>query len=103
MTFDNTVSSQPGRYANWETVNVSNGSQLNLAGTLVLGDNVSNTGVLNIDSTSTLLSTSGSVAPFSAGSLASLENAGILDVSDAGRSLTGTLTVTGNYTGQNGR
>ncbi len=103
MTFDNTVSSQPGRYANWETINVSNGSQLNLAGKLVLGDNVSNTGVLNIDSTSTLISTSGSILPFSAGSLASLENAGTLDVSDAGRSLTGTLTVTGNYTGQNGR
>ncbi|PHN75987.1 autotransporter family protein [Pseudomonas syringae] len=103
LTFDNTVSSQPGLYANWETINVSNGSQLNLAGKLVLGDNVSNTGVLNIDSTSTLISTSGSTLPFSAGSLASLENAGTLDVSDAGRSLTGTLTVTGNYTGQNGR
>ncbi len=103
LTFDNTASSQPGRYANWETVNVSNGSQLNLAGTLVLGDNVSDTGVLNIDSTSTLLSTSGSILPFSAGSLASLENAGTLDLSDAGRSLTGTLTVAGNYTGQNGR
>ncbi|MCF5166969.1 autotransporter outer membrane beta-barrel domain-containing protein [Pseudomonas congelans] len=103
LTFDNTASSQPGRYANWETVNVSNGSQLNLAGTLVLGDNVSDTGVLNIDSTSKLLSTSGSIVPFSAGSLASLENAGTLDLSDAGRSLTGTLTVAGNYTGQNGR
>jgi outer membrane autotransporter protein len=103
LTFDNTASSHPGRYANWETVNVSNGSQLNLAGTLVLGDNVSDTGVLNIDSTSTLLSTSGSILPFSAGSLASLENAGTLDLSDAGRSLTGTLTVAGNYTGQNGR
>ncbi|MDP5165894.1 autotransporter family protein [Pseudomonas syringae] len=103
LTFDNTVSSQPGRYANWETVNVSNGSQLNLAGTLVLGDSVSDTGVLNIDSASALTSTSGSIAPFSAGSLVSLENAGTLDVSDAGRSLTGTLTVTGNYNGQNGR
>ncbi|RMS27122.1 Autotransporter [Pseudomonas syringae pv. aceris] len=103
LTFDNTVSSQPGRYANWETINVSNGSQLDLASALVLGDNVSNTGVLNIDSTSTLISTSGSILPFSAGSLALLENAGTLDVSDAGRSLTGTLTVTGNYTGQNGR
>ncbi|MDA7014383.1 autotransporter outer membrane beta-barrel domain-containing protein [Pseudomonas cerasi] len=103
LTFDNTVSSQPGRYANWETINVSNSSQLNLAGKLVLGDNVSNTGVLNIDSTSTLISTSGSILPFSAGFLALLENAGTLDVSDAGRSLTGTLTVTGNYTGQNGR
>ncbi|KPW53991.1 Outer membrane autotransporter barrel [Pseudomonas syringae pv. broussonetiae] len=102
LTFDNAVSSQPGRYANWETVNLSNGSQLNLAGKLVLGDGVSNTGVLNIDSTSTLISTSGSIAPFRAASLASLENAGTLDVSDAGRALTGTLTVNGNYTGQNG-
>lgn len=103
LTFDNAVSSQPGRYANWETVNVSNGSQLNLAGKLVLGDGVSNTGVLSIDSTSTLISTSGSIAPLRAASLASLENAGTLDVSDAGRALTGTLTVNGNYTGQNGR
>ncbi|WP_116893540.1 autotransporter outer membrane beta-barrel domain-containing protein [Pseudomonas syringae] len=103
LTVDDTVSSQPGRYANWETVNVSNGSQLNLAGTLVLGDSVTNTGVLNIDSSSRLISTSGSVVPFSAGSLASLQNAGTLDLSDAGRSPTGTLTVTGNYTGQNGR
>ncbi|WP_057456386.1 autotransporter family protein [Pseudomonas savastanoi] len=103
LTLDNTVSLQPGRYGNWETVNLSNGSQLDLAGKLVLGDGVSNTGVLNIDSSSTLISTSGSIAPFRAASLASLENAGTLDVRDAGSALTGTLTVNGNYTGQNGR
>ncbi|MFA1028920.1 autotransporter family protein [Pseudomonas syringae] len=103
LTFDNTVSSQPGRYANWETVNVSNGSQLGLTGTLVLGDSLTDTGVLNIDSSSRLISTSGSVVPFSAGFLASMQNAGTLDLSDAGTSTAGTLTVTGNYTGQNGR
>ncbi|RMT92754.1 Outer membrane autotransporter barrel [Pseudomonas amygdali pv. sesami] len=103
LTFDNTVSLQPGRYGSWETVNLSNGSQLDLAGALVLGDSTSDTGALNIDAGSRLTSTSGSVVPFNPASQATLDNAGTLDLIGAGHSLTDTLTVRGNYTGRDGR
>ncbi|MDU8497845.1 autotransporter outer membrane beta-barrel domain-containing protein [Pseudomonas syringae] len=103
LTFDNTASLQPGRYGNWETVNLSNGSQLDLAGALVLGDSTSDTGVLNIDAGSRLTATYGSVVPFNPASRATLDNAGTLDLTGADHALTDTLTVRGNYTGRDGR
>ncbi|KPW25671.1 Outer membrane autotransporter barrel, partial [Pseudomonas cannabina pv. alisalensis] len=102
LTFDNTHSARPERYANWETVSLENSTQLDLAGKLILGDSVSNTGVLNVGAGSTLTSvSSGSVVPFNATSRATLNNAGTLDLS--GSPLTNTLLIRGNYTGQDGR
>lgn len=102
LNFDAVSTSVPARYVNWETVNLSNGSLLDLNGDLVLGDTASGTGVLNVDASSTITSASGRVRPFTAGQLATLNNAGTLDLSRNG-STTDTLTVNGNYAGSNGR
>ncbi|KFE56459.1 autotransporter [Pseudomonas syringae] len=100
----NTVSTAlPGRYANWETLNLNNGSRMDLAaGNLVLGDTASSTGVFNIDPSSTVTSTAGAVRPFTSGESVTLNNAGTLDLT-AGNSTSDTLTVQGNYVGNNAR
>ncbi|MBX8496649.1 autotransporter outer membrane beta-barrel domain-containing protein [Pseudomonas cichorii] len=103
LTFDATTSANPARYTNWETVNVSNGSRLDLAGIFTLGDNVSGTGVMNVDASSTLTSASGSISPFTSSGLTTLNNAGTLDMSNGSSSATDTLTVNGNYVGSNGQ
>ncbi|MFJ4142560.1 autotransporter outer membrane beta-barrel domain-containing protein [Pseudomonas sp. NPDC089734] len=103
LTFDATTSSAPARYVQWERVNLINGAQLNLAGTFTLGDSLSETGTLNVDASSSLTSVSGSIVPFASARLATLENAGILDLGTDGSSTRDTLTVQGNYTGQNGQ
>ncbi|WP_419710719.1 autotransporter outer membrane beta-barrel domain-containing protein [Pseudomonas sp. NFX224] len=101
LTFDHSTTAGAGRYVNWETVNLNNGSQLDLAGHFVLGDSTSGTGVFNIDGSSVLTSTQGSITPFTAGQRATLNNAGIIDLSSG--SASDTLTVQGNYAGNGGQ
>ncbi|AWY39323.1 autotransporter outer membrane beta-barrel domain-containing protein [Pseudomonas putida] len=104
LTFDRTTTSVPGRYVNFETVNLNNASQLDLgSGNLVLGDSASGTGVFNIDGSSTLTSQQGSVAPFTAGQAATLNNAGIIDLTTGNSRTNDTLTVQGNYAGSGGQ
>ncbi|MBV6822973.1 autotransporter outer membrane beta-barrel domain-containing protein [Pseudomonas sp. PD9R] len=103
LTFDHTSSAGPDRYINWETVNLSNGSQFNLAGNFVLGDSGTGTGIFNIDGSSVLTSTQGSITPFTAGRLTTLNNAGVIDLSSGTTSTSDTLTVQGNYSGNNGQ
>ena len=67
LTFDNTTSSGAARYTNWETVNLSNGSRFDFDGNFVLGDSVTGSGVFNIDASSVVTSTQGSITPFTAG------------------------------------
>ncbi|WP_349969285.1 autotransporter outer membrane beta-barrel domain-containing protein [Pseudomonas caspiana] len=102
LTFDAVSTSVPARYANWETVNLGNGSLLDLDGEMVLGDTASGTGAMNVDASSTLTSESGRVRPFTAGQSVTLNNAGTLDLSRNG-SATDTLTINGNYAANNGR
>lgn len=102
LTFDAVSTSVPSRYANWETVNLNNASLMELQGEMVLGDTLSGTGVLNIDPSSSMTSVSGSVRPFTSGQLATLNNAGILDLS-RNANPTDTLTVNGHYAGSSGR
>lgn len=103
LTFDNTTSSTAARYIGWETVNLNNNSRLDLAGDFFLGDSASNTGTFNIDGSSTLSVTQGSIRPYTAGSLATLNNAGTIDMTTRSNSATDTLTVYGNYVGNNGQ
>jgi outer membrane autotransporter protein len=72
------------------------------AGNLVVGDTASSTGIFNIDTSSTLTSTAGSISPFTSGQLATVNNSGTLDLT-AGNTASNTLTVNGNYTGSNAR
>lgn len=103
LTFDGVSTAVPSRYANWETVNLNNGSQLDLAGNFVLGDSISGTGTFNVDERSVLNSTAGSIIPFTTGQLATLNNAGTVDMTTGSTSTTDTLTVRGNYVGNNAR
>ena len=47
--------------------------------------------------------TQGSIRPYTAGQLATLNNAGIIDMTTGSNSATDTLTVHGNYVGNNGQ
>ncbi|WP_449105402.1 autotransporter family protein [Pseudomonas mohnii] len=103
LTFDHTTSASAARYINWETVNLNNGSQFDLAGNFVLGDSSSGTGVFNIDGSSVLTSSQGSIVPFTAGQPATLNNAGVIDLSSGNTRTNDALTVQGNYSGNNGQ
>lgn len=103
LTFDHTTSSTAARYINWETVNLSNGTQFDLAGNFVLGDSASGTGVFNVDGSSTLTAVQGSIRPFTAGQFATLNNAGVIDLTRGNTRTDDTLTVQGNYAGNNGQ
>lgn len=101
LTLDNTTSAVPARYRQWETVNLNNGSRMDLAGDLTLGDSASGTGVLNMDASSRLSAASGAIRSFNSATPATLNNAGTLDLSSG--FARDTLTVQGNYTGLNGQ
>lgn len=103
LTFEATTSGTGARYVNWETVNLSQGSRLDLNDTLVLGDSATATGVLNIDSSSVLTSTQGSVNPFTAGQLVTLNNSGTIDLTRDNTRTNDSFTVQGNYVGNNGQ
>lgn len=103
LAFDNTTSGNAGRYIGWETFDLNNGSRLDLTQDLFLGDNTSGTGVLSIDNSSVLAVTQGSIRPYTAGQLATLNNAGTIDMASASNSATDSLTVHGNYVGNNGQ
>lgn len=102
LTLDNTTSSTAARYIGWETVNLNN-SRFDLAADFFLGDSASNTGTFNIDGSSTLGVTQGSIRPYTAGALATLNNAGTVDMTTGSNSATDSLTVYGNYVGNNGQ
>jgi hypothetical protein len=103
LTFEQTTAAGVGRYVNWETINLGNSSQLDIDGRLVLGDSASGSGVFNIDSSSVMTSSQGSITPFTAGQLAILNNSGVIDLSSGNSRTSDTLTVQGNYAGSGGQ
>lgn len=103
LTFDRTSTAASGRYINWETVNLNNGSQFDLNASVVLGDSASGTGVFNIDGSSVLTSSQGSITPFTTGQRATLNNAGTIDLISGNTRTSDTLTVEGNYAGNGGQ
>lgn len=104
LTFDNTRTALPARFINWETVNLSNSSQLDLgSSSLVLGDAGTGSGVLNVDASSVVLATQGAVAPAVAGQAVTFNNAGTIDLTRNNSRTDDTLTVQGNYVGNSGQ
>ncbi|VVO00061.1 hypothetical protein PS718_02586 [Pseudomonas fluorescens] len=104
LTFDVTRTALPERFTRWETVNLSNGSQLDLgASSLVLGDAGTGSGVLNVDASSVVLATQGAVSPAVAGQAVTFNNAGIIDLTRSNSRTDDTLTVQGNYVGNSGQ
>lgn len=104
LTFDNVSLDGISRVQNWETINATNDTELTLDGNLVLGDSGSGTGSLNVDQASTLYGGGfiASIQAFTAGQMAEVMNAGRIDLTNGGASVTDRLTISGNYTGLGG-
>ncbi|MCX7079206.1 MAG: autotransporter outer membrane beta-barrel domain-containing protein [Pseudomonas sp.] len=103
LTFDNSTSAGAARYVGWESVELTNNSRFDLAGDFFLGDSATGTGVFSIDGSSALAVTQGSIRPYTAGQLATLNNAGVIDMTTGSSSATDSLTIHGNYVGKNGQ
>lgn len=101
LTFANSNPQSGARYVNWETIALTEGSHLTLNDTLTLGDTVSSTGNLNIDASSQIDSSTGVISPFTAGQNVNVNNAGLIDLTRSGSSTGDTLTINGNYSGNN--
>ena len=100
LEFNNSEIDGGARCLNFETIDLK-ASRMTLNDTLTLGDADSGSGTLTIDAKSSLVSRQGTVAPFTAGQLASVRNAGTIDLS-TGNDAQGRLTINGNYQGDNG-
>jgi outer membrane autotransporter protein len=103
LTFIQTTTAGAGRYPGWETVELTEQSRFKLDGDFFLGDSVSGTGTFVIDSTSVLDVSRGAIRPYTAGQLATLSNAGVIDMATNGSVASDTLTVDGNYVGSGGQ
>ncbi len=103
LIFDHSTFTGAGRYLLWENVSLINGSTLDLADTLTLGDPGSLTGNLGIDASSLLGSTSGTVTAAVAGQNVTVTNAGVIDLTRSGTATANRLTIVGNYSGDNGQ
>lgn len=104
LAFDNVSTNGVARFANWETVNLANDTELTFDGNLTLGDAASGTGTLNVDASSTLFAGNGanaSVLAFTAGQLVNVTNAGRIDLTQGASGATDTFTIAGNYIGNN--
>jgi type V secretory pathway adhesin AidA len=104
LTFDNVSTSGVARFANWETVNLTDDTELTFDGNLTLGDAASGTGTLNVDASSTLFAGNGanaSILAFSAGQRVNVVNAGRIDLTQGASGATDTFTIAGNYVGNN--
>lgn len=104
LTFDNVKLDGIARVQNWETINATDDTELTLDGNLVLGDSGTGTGALNVDAASTLFGSgfNASIQAFAAGQLASVSNAGRIDLTNGSTGATDRLTIAGNYVGLGG-
>lgn len=105
LVFDNTAASVPKRFIDWDQINLTNSSSLTFASTLTLGNASNGTGTLSIDPTSTLFAGTGAnfIVPLTASELATVFNAGTINLTNGPSKATNSLTIVGNYTGVNGR
>ena len=105
LTFDNVKAGEVARFDSWETIELTNDTQLIFDGTLTLGDSATNTGSFTIDSTSTIYGgeANGGIAAFTAGQFVEVVNSGRIDLTNGGDGATDSFTVGGNYTGDGGQ
>ena len=104
LTLDNVSIDRVSRLQMWESIAATNDTEMTFTENLVLGDSGTGTGTLSIDSTSTLFggAANSAVNPFTAGQLATVINAGRIDLTNGGDSTSDTFTINGNYTGNGG-
>jgi autotransporter family porin len=104
LTLDNVTGAGVARFQQWERIDLTNDTELTVDGTLVLGDAGTGAGTLTIDASSTLFGggANGGVSPFLAGQLATVVNAGRIDLTSGPASASDTFTIVGNYVGNGG-
>ncbi|WP_425960457.1 autotransporter outer membrane beta-barrel domain-containing protein [Rhizobium nepotum] len=105
LTMSNVKTQGVARFDSWETINLTNDSELVFDGTLTLGDSGTGTGTLTVDSASTVYGggQNGRVSAFTAGAFANLVNSGRIDLTNGGASASDTFTISGNYVGNGGQ
>jgi outer membrane autotransporter protein len=105
LTFDHTQTSGLSRFVNWDSIAVTNGSRLSLDDHgVTLGNAIAQTGLLDIDSTSTLAWNGGGQSLITTtvpGGRVTLSNAGTIDLT-GGAGPRNTLVVGGDYIGHGG-
>lgn len=102
LIFSGTSTNRGGRYIDWESIALTQGSRLDLNDSLVLGDSVSGSGTLMLDASSLLTSSRGSIVPSNPALSARLVNAGLIDLTTSGASAADRLSVDGDYLGSAG-
>jgi outer membrane autotransporter protein len=104
LMLDNVTTAGVARFQGWESIALTNDTELTMDGALVLGDAGSGTGVLSIDATSTLFGggLNGSISPFLNGSLARVVNAGRIDLTNGAAGAGDRFTIAGDYVGAGG-
>lgn len=104
LTLDNVKLDGISRVQNWESISATNDTELTLDGNLVLGDSGTGTGALKVDASSTLFGGgfNASIQAFTSGQLATVTNAGRIDLTNGGTGATDRLTIAGNYVGMGG-
>ncbi|MHA6641811.1 autotransporter family protein [Mesorhizobium sp. A623] len=104
LTFDNVKTDNVTRFDSWETIDLTNDSQLVFDGTLTLGDSGTGTGTLSVDAASTIFGggQNGAVSAFDGTQFANVVNAGRIDLTNGNGGANDTFTVHGNYMGQGG-
>jgi autotransporter family porin len=104
LTLGNVSMDGIDRLVGWETIAATNDTELMFDGDLVLGDASTGTGTFSIDGTSTVFSGGAdtAVSAFDAGDLATVINAGRIDLTNGSGGATDSFTVNGNYVGDDG-
>ena len=106
LTFDHTQTSGIGRFVDWDSIALTNGSRLSLDDHgVTLGNAAAQTGLFDIDSTSTLAWNGGgesAITRTTPGGRVTLSNAGTIDLT-GGAGQRSTLVVGGDYVGHGGQ
>jgi len=106
LTFDHTQTSGLSRFTNWDSIALTDASRISLDDRgVVLGNATAQTGLFDIDSTSTLAWNGGGQSAMTTtvpGGLVTLNNAGTIDLT-GGTGSHSTLMVSGNYVGRGGQ
>lgn len=105
LTFDHTQTGGIGRFVSWDSIALTNGSRLSLDNHgVALGNAAAQTGLFDIDSTSTLAWNGGgesAITTTAHGGRVILSNAGTIDLT-GGAGQRNTLVVGGDYVGHGG-
>lgn len=105
LSLNNVTTAGVARFQGWETIDLTNDTEMTFDGALTLGDAGTGAGVLTIDATSTVFAgdgVNGSIAPFMAGDLVRVVNAGRIDLTNGTSGAEDRFTITGDYVGDGG-